>query len=60
MHSRQGHECFEQLVTRHHREIYLYIARLMRGAHETEDLFQETFLRACTNLLIGSFTPVVR
>jgi RNA polymerase sigma-70 factor (ECF subfamily) len=40
-------ERFEQLVTQHQREIYLYIARLTRGASETDDLFQETFLRAC-------------
>jgi RNA polymerase sigma-70 factor (ECF subfamily) len=37
---------FEQLVTQHHREIYLYIARLTRGSPEADDLFQETFLRA--------------
>jgi RNA polymerase sigma-70 factor, ECF subfamily len=37
---------FEQLITRHHREIYLYIWRLTRGADEAQDLFQDTFLRA--------------
>jgi RNA polymerase sigma-70 factor (ECF subfamily) len=37
---------FEQLVTQHHREIYLYIWRLTRGADEAQDLFQDTFLRA--------------
>lgn len=39
-------ECFEQLVTQHQREIYLYISRLTRGSSERDDLFQETFLRA--------------
>lgn len=39
-------EDFEQLITQHHREIYLYISRLTRGSSETEDLFQDTFLRA--------------
>lgn len=38
--------CFEQLMTQHHREIYLYISRLTRGSLETDDLLQETFLRA--------------
>jgi RNA polymerase sigma-70 factor (ECF subfamily) len=38
--------CFEQLMTRHHREIYVYISRLTHGSPETADLFQETFLRA--------------
>ena len=37
---------FEQLVTQHHREIYVYISRLTRGSSETDDLFQDTFLRA--------------
>ena len=37
---------FEQLVTQHHHEIYLYIWRLTHGADEAQDLFQETFLRA--------------
>jgi len=46
MQSRGVNQCFEQLVTQHHREIYLYIARLTRGSQEAEDLFQETFLRA--------------
>jgi RNA polymerase sigma-70 factor, ECF subfamily len=38
--------CFEQLVTQHQRDIYLYIWRLTRGSDETQDLFQDTFLRA--------------
>ena len=38
--------CFERLMTQHHREIYLYISRLTRGSSETDDLLQETFLRA--------------
>jgi RNA polymerase sigma-70 factor (ECF subfamily) len=46
MQSGEVNGCFEQLVTQHHREIYLYIWRLTHGADETQDLFQETFLRA--------------
>jgi RNA polymerase sigma-70 factor (ECF subfamily) len=37
---------FDQLVQQHRREIYLYISRLTGGRDVTEDLFQETFLRA--------------
>jgi RNA polymerase sigma-70 factor (ECF subfamily) len=48
MQSGEVNGCFEQLVAQHHREIYLYIWRLTRGADETQDLFQETFLRAYT------------
>ena len=40
----KGH--FEQLVIQHDREIYHYIARCTGGLDATEDLFQETFLRA--------------
>ena len=46
MQSSGVNEGFTQLVTQHHREIYLYIWRLTRGSSETEDLFQDTFLRA--------------
>ena len=37
---------FEQLVTQHQREIYCYILRLTKSYEETDDLFQETFLKA--------------
>ncbi|MBI4640218.1 MAG: RNA polymerase sigma factor [Candidatus Tectomicrobia bacterium] len=40
----EGH--FEQLVTQYQREIYRYILRLTRSYEETDDLFQETFLKA--------------
>ena len=46
MQSGEVNGCFEQLVTQHHREIYLYIWQLTHGADEAQDLFQETFLRA--------------
>jgi RNA polymerase sigma-70 factor (ECF subfamily) len=37
---------FEQLITQHQEEIYRYIIKLTRSDGESEDLFQETFLRA--------------
>ena len=46
MQSSGVNECFAQVVTQHQREIYLYIWRLTRGSSDTEDLFQDTFLRA--------------
>jgi len=46
MQSSGVNECFAQLVAQHHREIYLYIWRLTHGSSETEDLCQDTFLRA--------------
>ena len=38
MQSSGVNECFAQLVTQHHREIYLYIWRLTHGSSETESL----------------------
>jgi len=38
---------FSEVVTRHQREVYTYLLRLTRKPHDTQDLFQETFLRAC-------------
>ena len=49
---------FEQLVTQHHQEIYLYIWRLTRGADEAQDLFQETFLRAIEPMSASRQTPI--
>src|SRR5215831_11967457 len=46
MQSSRVNECFALLVVDHHREIYLYIWRLTHGSSETEDLCQDTFLRA--------------
>jgi RNA polymerase sigma-70 factor, ECF subfamily len=37
---------FEQLVERHHAEIFAYVMRLTRNRGEAEDLCQETFFRA--------------
>ncbi|TVR75555.1 MAG: RNA polymerase sigma factor [Sphaerobacteraceae bacterium] len=37
---------FEDLVERHHGEIFAYILRMTRDRGEAEDLCQETFLRA--------------
>jgi RNA polymerase sigma-70 factor (ECF subfamily) len=46
MQSSGVNEDFVQLVAQHHREIYLYIWRLTHGSSETDDLCQDTFLRA--------------
>ena len=37
---------FEELVERHSAEIFAYVWRLLREAHDAEDCLQETFLRA--------------
>ena len=37
---------FDELVERHSGEIFAYVWRLLRDAHDAEDCLQETFLRA--------------
>ena len=37
---------FEELVERHSAEIFAYVWRLLREAHDAEDCLQEAFLRA--------------
>ena len=37
---------FEELVERHSAEIFSYLWRMLREAHDAEDCLQETFLRA--------------
>ena len=37
---------FDELVERHSAEIFAYVWRLLREAHDAEDCLQETFLRA--------------
>ncbi len=37
---------FEDLVERHSAEIFAYVWRMLRDAHDAEDCLQETFLRA--------------
>jgi RNA polymerase sigma-70 factor (ECF subfamily) len=37
---------FDELVDRHSGEIFAYMWRLLRDAHDAEDCLQETFLRA--------------
>ncbi len=37
---------FDELVERHSAEIFAYIWRMLREAHDAEDCLQETFLRA--------------
>lgn len=40
------HLPFTELVTLHQRAVYGYLLRFTRDAHDAQDLFQETFLRA--------------
>lgn len=38
---------FSEAVTLHQRGVYTYLLRLTHNPHDAQDLFQETFLKAC-------------
>ncbi len=38
---------FNEVVTLYQRGVYTYLLRLTYNPHDTQDLFQETFLKAC-------------
>ena len=38
---------FSEVVTLHQQGIYTYLLRLTHNPHDAQDLFQETFLKAC-------------
>jgi RNA polymerase sigma-70 factor (ECF subfamily) len=50
----QGEQvAFDQLYTQHHRQILLYLYRMVRDHHTAEDLMQDTFLLAFKNIRGG-------
>jgi RNA polymerase sigma-70 factor (ECF subfamily) len=47
---RGDRECFDVLVHRHQREVRAVARAICAGAEESQDIAQEAFLRAWTNL----------
>jgi DNA-directed RNA polymerase specialized sigma24 family protein len=43
---RRDDRAFEQLVTRHRRELLAHCYRMVGSTHDAEDALQDTFLRA--------------
>ena len=52
---KQSTEAFEALVTRHRRQVYNFIYKMVGKAESAEDIFQETFLRVIKNA--HTYTP---
>ena len=45
LHQVGNQQAFDELVSRYHRELYHYLARLVNNRAAAEDIFQETFLQ---------------
>lgn len=52
---RASQDAFETLVTRHRRQVYNFIFKMVGKAEAAEDIFQETFLRVLKNA--HTYTP---
>ncbi|MCB9895050.1 MAG: sigma-70 family RNA polymerase sigma factor [Planctomycetes bacterium] len=52
---KQSADAFETLVTRHRRQVYNFIYKMVGKAEAAEDIFQETFLRVIKNA--HTYTP---
>ena len=48
---------FDILLQRHQQNVYNYIFFKVRNEHLTEDIFQETFIKAITCIQRGAYTP---
>lgn len=46
----------EQLIKRHKRKVFTYILIIVRNREQSEDLFQETFLKVIKSLKEGKYT----
>ncbi|PIP53973.1 MAG: RNA polymerase subunit sigma-24 [Bacteroidetes bacterium CG23_combo_of_CG06-09_8_20_14_all_32_9] len=49
-------QAIEQLIMRHKRKVFTYILIIVRNREQTEDLFQETFLKVFKSLKEGKYT----
>lgn len=47
---------FENLLNRHKNRVYNYILKIVKDRSLTEDLFQETFIKAIVNLKKGKYS----
>ena len=46
---------FEVLLTRYQSKVYYYIFQIVRDKELTEDIFQETFIKAITTIQQGRY-----
>ena len=51
-----NNEAFDNLLTRHHNKVYSYIYYIVKNKDLTEDIFQETFMKAIMTIRQGRYT----
>ncbi|GAB1416832.1 sigma-70 family RNA polymerase sigma factor [Paludibacter sp.] len=51
-----NNEAFEVLLNRHKSKVYFYIFKIVRDKELTEDIFQDTFVKAIINIQQGRYT----
>ena len=48
-------EAFDELLARHQERIFAYIMRLVHDENRANDIFQDTFIKAITNMRSGKY-----
>ncbi len=51
-----NNEAFDTLLARHQQQVFNYIMRVVRMRDLADDIFQETFVKAITNIRKGRYT----
>ena len=51
-----NNEAFDTLLSRHQERVYNYIVRIVRNEDVANDIFQDTFVKAITNIRRGRYT----
>lgn len=51
-----NNEAFDTLLARHQQQVFSYIMRAVRSRDLADDIFQETFVKAITNIRQGRYT----
>ncbi|MDE7125928.1 MAG: sigma-70 family RNA polymerase sigma factor [Muribaculaceae bacterium] len=51
-----NNDAFDTLLSRHQQQVFNYILRVVRSRDIADDIFQETFVKAITNIRQGRYT----
>ncbi len=56
MYEEGNNSAFEVLLTRHKSKVYFYILQIVHDKELSEDIFQDTFIKAITSIQRGKYT----